>query len=464
MNKSKLAFVRYATFVGQKTRAILTLNLLIMFKYLFFSMLVLVLTGCVTANSTFTRVPPGIWRGVLELEKFQMAVNDKDTVILLTDQFKPGELPFNFEVKYVDDERFYVEFHNGSERIRCDSIRYGRDRMQARDTMNIYFPEYASYIHAEIRSGVMKGEWVVTTRDNYRVPFYAHAGRDYRFTALNEPPAGQLSGEWATLFGIEKPEPEKAIGEFQQQGNHLEGTFRTETGDYRYLEGTVQGRKFWLSCFDGAHAFLFSGSMRGDSLQGEFRSGTHSRTLWTGWRDPNFQLGNADSLTRLKTNAGNITFSVKNPQGTAVTFPGASFDGKIKIFTIMGTWCPNCRDEQQFLTKYLQNNPAVAKNLAIMGLSFERGKDTARINAILAEYKKQMGIPFEIVYAGGASTAEAERVFPVLNQVTAFPTMIILDKNDRIRRIHTGFDGPATSKHGAFKKEFEDLIRTLNDE
>ena len=75
-----------------------------------------------------------------------------------------------------------------------------------------------------------------------------------------------------------------------------------------------------------------------------------------------------------------------------------------------------------------------------------------------------MGIPFEIVYAGAANTGEAERVFPGLDHVMAFPTMIILDKNNRVRRIHTGFDGPATSKYGAFKQEFEALIKMINDE
>ncbi|MEO6758238.1 MAG: TlpA disulfide reductase family protein, partial [Saprospiraceae bacterium] len=321
---------------------------------------------------------------------------------------------------------------------------------------------YQSYIHADIRGGVMQGEWVVTSKENYRIPFYAHAGRNYRFTPLNSPPVANLTGEWAALFSIEKPTSEKAIAEFKQTDNHLEGTFRTETGDYRYLEGTVQGRKFWLSCFDGAHAFLFSGSVRGDSLNGEFRSGTHFQTLWTAWRDPGFQLGNADSLTQLKSKTGAVAFSLKNPEGQAVTFPGPAFDGKIKIFTIMGTWCPNCRDEQNFLTEYLKNNPAIAKNLAIVGFSFERGKDTTQINAHLRAYKHEMGIPFEIVFAGGATTAEAERVFPSLNKVMACPTMIIVDKNNQVRRIHTGFDGPATSKYGAFKQEFEALIAELN--
>lgn len=418
--------------------------------------------GCLTAEKSYTRVAPGAWRGVLELEKFQIPVHSKDTVILLNEQFKPGELPFNFEVTYVDDERFYIEIINGAERIRCDSIQYGRDRRQARDTMNVHFPEYQSYIHAEIRGGVMKGEWVVTTKENYRIPFYAHAGRPYRFTTMTEKPLRDLTGEWATLFDIETDHPYKAIGEFTQNGNQLAGTFRTETGDYRYLQGTVQGRKFWLSTFDGAHAYLFSGSIRGDSLQGELRSGKSKGELWTAWRDPNFKLGNADSLTTLKAGKSDFSFQVKTPDGRDLTFPGPAFDNKIKIFTIMGTWCPNCRDEQNFLVEYLKQHPEVAKNLSIVGFSFERHKEIAAANAHLAEYKRKMGIPFEIVYAGKNSAEEASKVFPALSKVMAFPTMIVLDKNNKVRRIHTGFDGPATSKYADFKKEFESLLAELN--
>jgi thiol-disulfide isomerase/thioredoxin len=356
-----------------------------------------------------------------------------------------------------------VEIINGSERIRLDSIQYGRDRTRARDTMNIHFPEYQTYLHAEIRGGVMQGEWVVKTREDYRIPFYAHAGRDYRFTNLTQAPDKNLSGEWAALIGTDTENPEKAIGEFKQTGNRLEGTFRTETGDYRFLEGTVQGRKFWMSSFNGWHAYLFSGSIRGDSLFGEYRSGKHYRSLWMASRNPDFKLGDADSLTTLKAGA-NISFNLKTPEGRNLTFPSKEFDGKIKIFTIMGTWCPNCRDEQVFLNEFLQQNPEAAKDLAIVGFAFERHKDPAQANAHLLEYKKKMGIPFDIVYAGKNDKADAEKLFPALSKVIAYPTMIILDRQNRVRRIHTGFDGPATSKYGAFKKEFSDLIETLRKE
>ncbi|MEQ1746236.1 MAG: TlpA disulfide reductase family protein [Saprospiraceae bacterium] len=424
-----------------------------------------VFCGCITTDTAFTRVAPGVWRGVLELEKFSVPVRDKDTIFTLAEQFQEGELPFNFEVKYLDDERFYIEIVNGSERIRCDSIQYGRDRSQARDTFNIFFPEYASYIHAAVRGGAMQGEWVVTTKTNYRIPFYAHAGRSYRFTSLNEKPTADLSGEWAVHFGIDKDEPEKAIGEFRQSGNHIEGTFRTETGDYRFLEGTVQGRKFWLSCFDGSHAFLFSGSIQSDStLRGEFRSGTHHRSLWSGWRDLAFRLGNPDSLSVLKTGARPIAFSVQTPEGKALQFPGPAFDGKIKIFTVMGTWCPNCLDEQRFLVEFLKKNPALASQMAVVGFAFERHRDTLAANAHLLAYKKKLGIPFDLAYAGKADKLVASQFFPALSEVLAFPTMLVLDKQNRVQRVHTGFDGPATSRFERFANDFEILMKKLASE
>jgi thiol-disulfide isomerase/thioredoxin len=427
--------------------------------------LALLLTGgCLVTDSSYSRLAPGIWRGVLVLDPVKIPVRKRDTIFVLYEQFKPGELPFNFEVTYTDDDNFYLEIMNGSERIRCDSIRFGHDRRTARDTIRIDFPEYQSYIHADVRGGVMDGEWVVTTKEDYRIPFYAKAGQDFRFTNLNEPPVADLSGDWATNFGVDTDTPEKAVGEFRQEGNRLTGTFRTETGDYRFLEGTIQGRKFWLSCFDGAHAYLFSGAVQGDSLQGEFRSGTHFRNLWSSWRDPAFKLADPDSLTTLSGDAGLIRFDFTSPEGRQVRFPSPAFDNKVKIFTLMGTWCPNCRDEQTFLANYLRQHPEQARDIAVVGFAFERYKDTTQANAHLRTYRERLGLPFDLVLAGSATKADASGVFPMLSAVSSFPTMIILDKNNQVRRIHTGFEGPATSRYADFQKEFEALMNQLTQQ
>ena len=123
--------------------------------------------------------------------------------------------------------------------------------------------------------------------ENYAIRFKAKHGRDHRFTQLKKEPLFDISGKWETTFGIDKSEPYPAIGEFKQSGNKLTGTFLTETGDYRFLEGTVQANKMYLSVFDGSHAFLFEAKLMEDStLIGSFRSGNHYKTLWEAKRNP----------------------------------------------------------------------------------------------------------------------------------------------------------------------------------
>ena len=76
-----------------------------------------------------------------------------------------------------------------------------------------------------------------------------------------------------------------------KDGNKLTGTFRTDTGDYRFLEGSVQANKMYLSVFDGSHAFLFEAKLMEDSaLIGSFRSGNHYKTLWEAERDATFRI------------------------------------------------------------------------------------------------------------------------------------------------------------------------------
>lgn len=417
---------------------------------------------CLTPTTEYARVAPGMWRGIIELDAYKVQVQDKDSIFILYDQFKEGDVPFNFEVVYLDEERMAFDLINGAERIRCDSIQYGRDRSQARDTFNVFFPEYQAYIHAEVRGGAMRGYWELTTKKDYRLPFKAFAGKSYRFTDLNKPPAADLSGSWATHFGLEKDAPpSRAIGEFKQTGNRLEGTFRTETGDYGFLEGTVQGDRFWMSGFDGSHAYLFSGTIDGDTLLGEFRSGIHLRTLWKAWKDPEFSLRHPDSLTTLVRGAPALSFQFTTPEGDTLRYPDPAHAGKVHIITVSGTWCPNCKDEQVFMRDFMRSHPDLAAGMRVVSLSFERGSDPQAIQQHLQRYRQKLDLPFPVVYAGPADAASAARVLPQLNHVMAFPTMVLMDRNNQVHQIHTGFDGPATSRYATFKADFEQTIRGL---
>ena len=53
----------------------------------------------------------------------------------------------------------------------------------------------------------------------------------------------------------------------------------------------------------------------------------------------------------------------------------------------------------------------------------------------------------------------------MLNHVLSYPTTIYIDKKGEVRKIHTGFNGPATGeKFSEFKMEFNNFVQQLLDE
>ncbi|MFN7117578.1 MAG: TlpA disulfide reductase family protein, partial [Saprospiraceae bacterium] len=307
------------------------------------------------------------------------------------------------------------------------------------------------------QESIIEGEWVVNNRENYKVPFVAKQGENYRFTVLKKTPVMDISGKWEITFDDDNS---KGLGEFKQEGNYLTGTILTETGDHRFLEGTVQANKLYLSAFDGSHAYLYEGKIQPDStLLGVWRSGTHYKTTWTARRSADFKLGDADSLTFLKPGYQQFEFAFKNPDGQTVSLNDPRYQSKVKIVQILGTWCPNCRDETEFLLDYRKNNPEV--EFEVIGLAFERHRDPDKAREAIRRYKKFFNIEYEILLAGSSDKKEASAALPMLNQVLSFPTMIIIDQNNQVRRIHTGFSGPATSEYAPFKQEFDTFMRQL---
>lgn len=435
---------------------------------LIFCILAFLLSECVVVENPYSGLAPGLWRAVLKLDPSTVSPNPKgeplpEKVGLQFEEVTEGELPFNFEVIYTTDDDFYIEIINGSERIPLKEITIGRDRATAKDTIIIQFPVYQSYLKGIYENNILEGEWVVTNRENYSIPFVAKHGQAHRFTTLKKSPKLDISGKWETYFEIETDKPFNGVGEFVQEGNYLTGTFRTETGDYRFLEGSVQDDKVYLSCFDGAHAFLFEAKIQEDSsLLGSFRSGKHYQTLWKANKNPDYELTNPNDLTFLKEGYDKIAFTFENTEGEMVSLDSPQYQDKVKIVQILGTWCPNCRDETNFLVDYLKKNPH--PDLEIIGLSFEKHREKAKAIEAISNYKKRMGIDYDLLLAGYYNKLEAAESLPMLNHILSYPTMIFIDRNDRVRKIHTGFAGPATSQYASFKIEFEEFLEQLLNE
>ncbi|MEP7324140.1 MAG: TlpA disulfide reductase family protein [Saprospiraceae bacterium] len=430
--------------------------------YYLFLLHFLFLSACIEPKAGYDFLAPGIWRGVLHLNP-----EPKPT---LKDEIKryekegthpiynvEDELPFFFEVKYAEGKKQpYLEIINGPERIRIDDVFMGRNRTTAEDTVMIDFAVFDSHLRGIAREGIIEGEWVVRNKVNYRIPFTAHFGQKDQFNVLPVSPTGDLTGFWACKFDLNETVPYDAVGEFTQKGSELNGTFRTETGDYRYLHGTVAGDRFYMSCFDGSHAYLFYGKFNGDSIIGSFQSGRSAVSLWEGVKNDKATLKSALSLN--KPTKIPVQFNFLDSEGKIKSLK--DYTGTVKILQVMGTWCPNCYDETKFIKEYLKNNPG--KGIDVIGLACERYKDTSQAIRAIKTYKTRMDIPYDILLASTTSRKiESNKQVPFIDSLIAFPTMVILDKSNIIQVIHTGFDGPATSQYESFKKEFDGIISSL---
>lgn len=346
-------------------------------------------------------------------------------------------LPVHLSIEKKDKSTFAV-IHNAEERIECVL------KEKIGDTLIIPFPNFDSELRVvATKKEQLKGFWVNYNKaGNYRIPFNAILKKN---SLKTDQAAVNLSGRWETYFSPSSSDKEAAVGIIQQKGNELSGTVLTETGDYRYLQGTVEGSKFYLAAFDGTHAFLLNGTYDGKTLMGNFFSGKHYQTDFKATLNPSFELRHADSLTFLKDQHSRINFQLKDINGGEFSFPNKSTEGKVVIIQIMGTWCPNCMDE----TKYYKELYAKyhTQGLEIISIGYEAAETFEEQADKIKRLKEKHNLDFTFLVGGKANKALASDQFKMLNEVISFPTSIYIGRDGLVKRIHTGFNGPGTGEY-----------------
>jgi peroxiredoxin len=103
-----------------------------------------------------------------------------------------------------------------------------------------------------------------------------------------------------------------------------------------------------------------------------------------------------------------------------------------------------------------------ARGLEVIGLQFEYTNDFARSveqnRRFIARYK----IDYPMLIAGTSGRDNVLTALPMLNTFLVYPTTVIVDRKGKVRKIHTGFPGPATGeKHRAYVRDFRKLIDQL---
>ena len=364
------------------------------------------------------------------------------------------ELPFQTSIMIGEDGEPVFYAANGDERIRAETL------ILNGDSIRVQLPIFNTEL-----IGCLKGDSIVgdfhdySRKGMYAIPFVAYKGETHRFDVASEP-AADINGKWEVVFSPGSDHEYQAIGEFRQEGDKAFGTFLTTTGDYRYLEGNVDGDRLLLSCFDGAHVFLFKATLNGDSIQGDFWSGTHWQENWEGVKNQQYELPNPDSLTFIKPDYDRIEFSFPSLDGGEVSLDDPQFRNKVVIVQLMGSWCPNCMDETAYLVSL--HNKFHSEGLEIVSLAFEKSDKMETNKRSLERLRGHFDIPYPLLLAGRASKKEAAEKLPMLNHVLSFPTTIFIDRNGNVRRIHTGFSGPGTGEYyQEFVDETDDFVLRL---
>ena len=389
-------------------------------------------------NSKAPLLSEGIWLGELEVQDNEI-------------------LPFNFEFKKSGSGQLFIEIHNAAEVIKVEEVTVKNDSIVIRT------PVFEGYIAGKFTETSIHGKFIKESLERI-VPFNAIFGKEERFSAENKPQTN-VSGIWEVEFSPNTADSYLGKGIFTQNGNKVTGTFRTTTGDYRYLDGIMDGDIMKVSAFDGAHAFLFTAKVTDSSLGGTFYSGNHFQEPFIAKRNESFELPDADSLTYLKKGYNKLAFSFPDINGVLISLDDARFKNKTVIVQIMGTWCPNCLDETKFLVNYLKENTKL--DVEVVALAFEYAKTEEGAFKSINRLKTAIGVDYPILLAqfGTSNKSKAQEKLPMLNHVLSYPTTIFIDKKGAVRKIHTGFNGPATSdKYEVFKEEFDEFVKALAKE
>ena len=356
------------------------------------------------------------------------------------------KLPFNFEV--LSDSIFII---NSEERIGAAIVKKG-------DSLFIKMPVFDSEFHVIETPSGLTGYWYNHAKSNYKIPFTASTnskGVKNRFEVSQNNKYSSYDGEWETVFSSGTEDEYKAIAVFSQEKGNVQGTFITQTGDYRFLQGNVINDSIFLSCFDGSHAFLFEGVLLDGVINGQFYSGSHWSEPWISTKNELFILQNPYSLTN-QVKEEKLKFTFPGLDGKNVSYPSELYKDKVVIIQILGSWCPNCMDETKFLTALHKKHQS--NGLEIIGLAFEVPKALEDKIARVKDLKSHFGTEYQFLIAGNASKKEAGEALPALSEISSFPTTIFIDKKGMIRKIHTGFYGPGT---GDYYTKYVSEVNTL---
>ena len=386
----------------------------------------------------------GIWQGAVYLSR-----NEGD------------EVPFRIELKQ-EGGKVIGSLVNGDERITSTSGTWDGQNLKLR----------FDYYDGELNAALIRHEMIGDFRRQWQKQMLKRPVKFWRNRQDFNPPTSDsrtVSGEWLLHVG----EGEKAKvwrASFNQQGSAVTGTLIPPSGDWGVMTGNCYDGKLMLSRFDGINAHNFKAVLTDTgTLEGEVDLGLpDNRTrkvvgekvapkpesARSAQTDPNL-------VTKVKNPTEAFRFSFPDLDGKTVSLTDERFKHKVVIASITGSWCPNCHDEVKVLNDLYDRYHA--QGLEIVGLAFEYTGEVARDREQVRKgFIVRHGVKFPMLLAGSTAEGEVEQKLPQLTGFGAFPTTIFIGRDGLVKRIHAGFEGPATGdNYTRLKAEIEEMVKGL---
>lgn len=365
---------------------------------------------------------------------------------------------FNFEWKQEKEKPVWY-IRNAKERIQVTDIQISGDSVIAR------MPVFESQFRLKKKDNNLEGVWIKGGAVNPQViSCNIQPGRQrFVVSGLSKK---NISGRWAVSFK-QSDSTDLSVGEFKQTDRLVTGTFLNPTGDYRYLEGAIKNDSLLLSAFDGGHAFLFTAKIENNNTLsgGWFYSGASHKEEWKAVRNAKAIVTEESVAMFLKPGEEKLNFSFDDLDGHPVSIRDDRFKDKVVVVQLMGSWCPNCMDETAFLSDYYNKNKQ--RGVEIISLAYEYSADRERSVKSIRKFQQRFNVQYPMLITGVTvnDSMRTEKTLPQLTPIKFFPSSVILDKKGKVRKLDTGFNGPATGEHYLkFKKEFEATIDKLLNE
>ena len=323
------------------------------------------------------------------------------------------------------------------------------------------FSEYGAEIRADWDGAHLNGSYLRIRSDGTK---------SFKFTASVEtngstaqPAAGSSNaalpiGNFQVLFPGDEKADNTTVAKFWMNDRSLVGTLIAPDGDYGLLVGEPSGGRIQLSRFTGWQATALVLEPSGNAWSATFHAASNAKPtamILQPRADLVVELP-ASKKTAMKNPNSEFVFSGISIDGQTVRNTDDRFKGKALIVDIMGTWCHNCLDEAPVLEQ-LQKQFG-KDGLEIVGLSFEISDDPAVGRKNLQLFKDRLGLSYTLLFCGSLDEENVKKqLHAQLDGFFAYPTAIFIDKNHKVRSIHSGFKGPGTGD------EFQSQIREFHE-